>query len=125
MIELLPCPFCGGEAYYRKPIPEKRGCFETMVVECKHCGASPFGVSVYDGETLDHKRGTIAKFWNMRNDRFHQNAVDYRIKYGKQYNCSECGRTQFSGVLESGKDCWEYEAPKYCSHCGAAMERSR
>lgn len=48
-IKLKPCPFCGGEAYYRTPTHLKGTAFDVMTVECKQCGASPYAVEVYDG----------------------------------------------------------------------------
>ena len=47
-IRLKPCPFCGGEAYYRTPTHLKRTAFDVMMVECKQCGASPYAVEVYE-----------------------------------------------------------------------------
>lgn len=66
MIELKPCPFCGGEPYFLKPRHEKGTAFDTMMIECKHCGALPYGVSVYDGKKEEDKKAAIAKFWNKR-----------------------------------------------------------
>lgn len=68
MIELKPCPFCGGEPYFLKPRHEKGTAFDTMMIECKHCGALPYGVSVYDGEKEEDKKAAIAKFWNRRSN---------------------------------------------------------
>lgn len=66
MIEIKPCPFCGGEPYFLKPRHEKGTALDTMMIECKHCGALPYGVSVYDGEKEEDKKAAIAKFWNRR-----------------------------------------------------------
>ncbi len=66
MIKLKPCPFCGGEAYYRTPEKEK-GVFEIMMIECKKCGASPYAIQVYDCWPLEEKQNAIAKLWNRRN----------------------------------------------------------
>lgn len=68
-IELLPCPFCGGEPYFRKPIHEKNTAFDTMIVECMECGAAPYAVSVYESDTEQAKREAIARFWNRREER--------------------------------------------------------
>ena len=64
MAELKNCPFCGGEAYYRKP--QRDGAFDVMMVECKRCGASPFAISVYGGEDMEVKHIAIARLWNRR-----------------------------------------------------------
>ena len=66
MNELLPCPFCGGEAYYLTPEKEKGTAFETMRVECRKCGAVPFAISVYEGNTYEQKKQAIARQWNRR-----------------------------------------------------------
>ena len=65
-VELLPCPFCGGEAYYLTPAKEKGTAFETMRVECRKCGAVPFAISVYEGNTYEQKKQAIARQWNRR-----------------------------------------------------------
>ena len=66
MTKLLPCPFCGGEAYFRTPQHIKGTAFDCMMVECKHCGASPYAVEVYEFDTEEIKKSAIAKFWNRR-----------------------------------------------------------
>lgn len=67
-IGLKPCPFCGGEAYYRTPTHLKGTAFDVMMVECKQCGASPYAVEVYENDTEENKRKTISEFWNRRAD---------------------------------------------------------
>lgn len=66
MEELKPCPFCGGEAYFRTPMKEKGTAFCSVSVECKRCGASPFETMVYEGEDDANKKLTAAKHWNRR-----------------------------------------------------------
>jgi restriction alleviation protein, lar family len=66
--KLKPCPFCGGKAYYRTPTHLKGTAFDVMTVECKQCGASPYAVEVYENDTEENKRKTIAEFWNRRAD---------------------------------------------------------
>lgn len=61
-IELKPCPFCGGEAYYRTPTHLKGTAFDVVAVECKQCGASPYAVEVYEFDTAENKRKAIAGF---------------------------------------------------------------
>lgn len=62
--DLLPCPFCGGEPYFRKPFHEKGTAFDVMIVECMECGAEPYAVSVYENDTEQ-------RFWNRREERLH------------------------------------------------------
>lgn len=66
MVELKPYPFCGGEPYFRHPVKERGTAFETMFVECKKCGASPYGISVYCNDDTENKYKAIAKLWNRR-----------------------------------------------------------
>ena len=68
--KLKPCPFCGGEAYYLRP--REAGVFEIWSVECKECGAQPWGIQVYRGETTEHKREAIRHLWNRRADVNHK-----------------------------------------------------
>lgn len=63
-IKLKPCPFCGGEAYYRTPI--HKGCEVIMMVECKHCGASPYAAYLSDVWGEDKWKEAIAEMWNRR-----------------------------------------------------------
>ena len=67
-IKLKPCPFCGGEAYYRTPTHLKGTAFDVAALECKQCGASPYAVEVYEFDTAENKRKAIAEFWNRRVD---------------------------------------------------------
>lgn len=65
-IDLVPCPFCGGQPYYRKPAHIKGTAFDIMRIECKRCGASPYAVEVYENNTLESKQMAIAEMWNRR-----------------------------------------------------------
>lgn len=65
-IKLKPCPFCGGEGYFRTPVKERGSAFEAMFIECKKCGASPYGISVYCLDDWEKKYYAIAKYWNRR-----------------------------------------------------------
>lgn len=65
-VDLIPCPFCGGEPYYRKPEHMNGTAFDIMRIECKHCGASPYAVQVYEYDTLESKQMAIAEMWNRR-----------------------------------------------------------
>ena len=65
-IELKPCPFCGGEAYFRTPQHSRGNTFDIMMVECKRCGASPYAVQVNSCNNEENKRAAIARIWNRR-----------------------------------------------------------
>ena len=66
MTILKPCPFCGGEAYFRKPMHEKGTAFDKCMIECRKCGAAPYAISVYEFDKYEKKYEAIAKYWNMR-----------------------------------------------------------
>lgn len=105
MTELLPCPFCGGEArIIAKPYEPKVcvGCDDDTCL-----GFSGLGW-LYDSE----KEATEA--WNRRAER------TCRMEYNEQwshdeyyptecYNCSECGHMTYDGV------------PTFCPNCGAKV----
>ncbi len=61
---LRPCPFCGGDAYFRQV--EKAGTFDVMMIECRKCGAVPYAVQVYQFADEKDKRAAIVKLWNRR-----------------------------------------------------------
>lgn len=63
---LLPCPFCGGEAYYRTPEHHKGTAFDIMRIECKRCGATPYAIEIYEFNKEEDKRAAIARLWNRR-----------------------------------------------------------
>lgn len=63
---LKPCPFCGGEAYYRTPEHQSGTAFDVMRVECKSCGASPYSVETYMYNDVEDKCAKIAEIWNRR-----------------------------------------------------------
>ena len=65
-LTLKPCPFCGGEAYYRKPYKQSGTAFVAVSVECKSCGAAPYMIMVYEFATEAHKKAAIARCWNRR-----------------------------------------------------------
>ncbi len=66
MPELKPCPFCGGEAYFRNPQKEKGGAMCSVSVECKECGAMPYAILVYEFLSDTEKKEAAAKAWNRR-----------------------------------------------------------
>ena len=67
--KLLPCPFCGGEAYYRTPHKAKGTAFVVVGVECRKCGAAPFATMTYEGNSREEMNAVAAKHWNRRADK--------------------------------------------------------
>ncbi len=84
MEELKPCPFCGGEAYFRTPTKEKGTAFCIVSVECKQCGASPFATMVYEGEDDVNKKLAAAKHWNRR---VNCDSAECEPPYGGKEDC--------------------------------------
>ena len=123
--EIKPCPFCGGEAYYRTPQHEKGTAFDVCMIECKQCGATPYGISVYENETDENKKASIARFWNRRAEMIKAEdfiAIEQYKKYGRIISCGECkywkstgdgyGRCERGANKATGLTCKEDE---YCS----------
>ena len=102
MIDLKPCPFCGGEAYYTLNSDSDWEC------RCFDCGAS---VKVYGREftpgRLKKDRKTVIMKWNRRKQR---TGEWMESPSGQPYFvCTECG------VSVIDKSC-------YCPSCGAKMK---
>ena len=57
MAELLPCPFCGGEAIYmnKNTIPNRRN----PTIECEDCHCNMW-------ELLDSEKDFLIQQWNTR-----------------------------------------------------------
>ena len=72
---LLPCPFCGGEAELSYEYELGQGyCIKEYYVKCSSCGASGGDVSQYfhNGTEAELKKLAIEK-WNMRADKLQAN----------------------------------------------------
>ena len=104
MTELLPCPFCGGEARF-----ETYGGTACAVV-CQTCGCGTPTMRLDDGMIA-------ADLWNRRAER------TCRMEYNEEwsgdelyptecYNCSECHHMTSDGM------------PNYCPNCGARVEEA-
>lgn len=130
MIELKPCPFCGGEAecissLETAPIVDLNGYFiktDKVYHEETHCRACGIGYELKNGEP---KETTMEK-WNRRSLKDDIEAIINALPsanksghwihdthYGlnlPEHKCSECGT-------------WEYsdEESNFCPHCGADM----
>ena len=100
--EILPCPFCGGEASKRLFYKGK------YRVHCNACDA-------HSGDVCDTEAEAI-QAWNTRAERTCKR-VSSAIEVGEvnghkiaipQYRCGECNR-------------WLSDADKYCPNCGAKV----
>lgn len=120
MSELLPCPFCGGEA------DEYEGEYGNGVY-CMQCGAmvgEPIHLGFNIAERVSYEQAVEA--WNTRADDYKQAAEYWQRMYEESFtertcqliadsdilHCSECG-----GVAE--ERLWAYWS--YCPNCGARV----
>lgn len=109
-IELLPCPFCGGEA-------------ETLTAESMY-GGYLFGIMCNDcrsrGDVYDNEAEAIAA-WNSRAERTCNLKDTTRSSNDDYWNsamCSECSAEFTCGIFGAGRN-----APDafYCPNCGAKV----
>lgn len=100
--ELLPCPFCGGEAEF-----ETYG-GTACAVTCRKCRCGTPTVSLNDGERA-------VEVWNRRAERTCRMTFDdvsSSLYSGPMLKCSKCGACvprEFSGPYN------------YCPNCGARV----
>ncbi len=112
MTKLERCPFCGGEAYFRTP--EHAGTFDVMAVECKRCGASPYAIQVYSGNTIELKPAALAKFWNRR---LVGKTAEPDIDFSESTETWLCPHCEEEYSLENH---WEF-----CPNCGQHLSWKR
>lgn len=94
--ELLPCPFCGGEA---------------------HISASSdgYGVECWNRRCIDIQLEQIPteaeaiEAWNTRAERTCRNTWDIELTGRLRFKCSECGAVSLDVT------------PRYCPACGARV----
>lgn len=109
LIELKPCPFCGGRAEFGGNV--HTGYF----VECLTCGTTdPL-------PNLNFSMEEVAAAWNTRAERTCRNDA---LKGAEGvFICSECGvyldiaDMEWDGEDESGG----FYEPNYCPNCGARV----
>lgn len=111
MSELLPCPFCGGEATIL--IEGKYGCYTFHHEGAHKCPAAYAHCADYATET------EAVKAWNTRVERTcEMEYIDaYEYPDGEEdylCKCSNCGR-----------ESWEpaHNLPKFCGGCGKTVKR--
>ena len=111
MTELLPCPFCGGEAIAWSEPDNVEGEY-AYIIGCAKCDAS-IGFCETEAEAI--------KTWNTRAERTCEMVLT-ELSSGSAYHdvwlCSACGE-QVERHTVMGKS----EPPNYCPNCGARVEK--
>ena len=114
MSELLPCPFCGGEAVFHDSLrpPETYPCR----VYCDNCWAEVGGYST-EAEAI--------AAWNARTDDYNRAAEYWQRMYEQTFaerTCYDTGENEWHfvcsacGYEQNGYECWNY-----CPSCGAKV----
>lgn len=102
MSELLPCPFCGGEAEIGYPLRYRNDIFTNQAC-CSKCGAAIYGEGIAaNGATTNTK-----KKWNTRAERTITPVLDDHD--WPVWRCPDCGQPI-------------NRADRYCSSCGAKIK---
>ena len=106
--ELKPCPFCGGEAHFRK---------------VKHHAGVWYSVCCDDAECIGHEQGRLytlrrlaAEAWNKRVDE--RGECEMKFVYYDLFPCDSVYRCMKCGT----ENPYEF---KYCPGCGAKVTSER
>ena len=101
---LLPCPFCGGEAYDHAGILIG-GKKESVHIICEACGAKVYGIT----------EAKAIEAWNTRAERTCELVGSYYYDEYDQYEFEfSCGHSVNS---------YDKELPNYCPNCGKEVKR--
>lgn len=103
--ELLPCPFCGGNARLTTWTPTAAS------ISCIMCGA----------HFNTYTEAEAIEAWNTRAERTCTMEPSFteprRLDFMQEYRCTECGG--FAYLLVATDD----DRVRYCPNCGKAVER--
>ena len=105
MTELLPCPFCGGEAQMGI---NKESTVREYFVGCMNCHIRLYKV----GYKRFYDEAEAIEAWNTRSAGTCENANLYG--YSRRFECSACGYSVIAHNCEERID----EIPNYCPNCG-------
>lgn len=118
MIELKPCPFCGGEAELRATWIDKNRDIEKAIdkyVRCSRCFAQTWQYSTRDNErTGVNAADSAIQAWNRRQEKsgvWHDKKMTIKKAHGLAYgrwSCSACKTKQ-------------PHKSNFCPNCGADM----
>lgn len=84
MIDLKPCPFCGGEA---KPLVRKQKGKKQVSIKCKTCNARSGAIVLEVWEESAPTVYEVARYWNRRADKeliftrafIHEHGLDFAL----------------------------------------------
>ena len=111
MTELLPCPFCGGEAKIVGSV------LDGFFAYCPNCGA---------GAVRKNEKAEAIEAWNTRYERTCKNIKDQLHRIGAtEFMCSECrayyaDAEAYYAYLSCDDDEREVKT-NYCPNCGAKV----
>lgn len=116
--DLLPCPFCGGEALNVEWVTshDERG----WAVACKNPECL-----MNQGARILRTEAEAAEAWNRRAERTCQmdksEFADFAQEYEGLHSCHKCGEQTavLACVNESGD--MEWVKPRFCGFCGAKV----
>ena len=104
MSELLPCPFCGGEAEIRGD--------GALFVQCSECGTRY-------GDRYHTTEAEAIAAWNTRAERTCRNISP---KLGNnEFTCEECCARVYGAKGQWFDANWNYHDFNYCPNCGAKV----
>ena len=66
MMELRPCPFCGGEAKLKKGFPGRQNGRKQALVQCRACGCRTPMFYQYEYESVSDVYAHAVEAWNRR-----------------------------------------------------------
>lgn len=111
MAELLPCPFCGGEA---RIIVVEKGVHSIIQCTTSYCGFMRH--SFNNGDTDEHAALRLTTAWNTRTLKERDVQEVRHAKFELVNNgkgvCSNCHRLDSIDKLA-----------KYCRYCGAKIDK--
>lgn len=112
--DLLPCPFCGGEAEWRD------GSSTKPYIRCKECGMRTGGSSACDKlKTAWNRRPAHGETCRMEL-LFAEDTLEHECR---EYimHCDACHHNFCYVLYNEDGSTWTDEPPKYCPHCGRSV----
>lgn len=124
MTELLPCPFCGGEAklYSIGTGSPHYGHYHQVV--CQGCltASGPYwsgeqsAIDAWNARYHSEFEETVIKAWKEIQDYTERTCKNDDNDCDAWFKCSECGLHSKLEIMSGG-----YGIPNYCPNCGAKV----